>query len=202
MAPRPRNSSHADLVRRPVLRVVRVLVAGEVAGRGRARAEGVHVAEQVVAVLHAHARHRVVGRPRQIGAGDLLRASRGRRPARCEVRSHEVDQVKPFAELHPGRVARGADQVAAVVHVDVQVAPVPSLGRRVDKPWRFALDDDPFRPPREPPRPRFGRTPGLGRRRRAETRPARRGSRRGRGRTAGDGRPTSPARPPGTRPRR
>jgi hypothetical protein len=79
-----------DLVRRPVLRVVRLLVASVVAGRRPARSEGVHVAEQVVAVLHPHTRNRV-RRPRQVGAGELLEHVTVVYERGAEVRRHEVD---------------------------------------------------------------------------------------------------------------
>jgi hypothetical protein len=52
--------------------------------------------------------------------------------------------MEPFSELHAGRVARRADQVAAVVHVHVQVAAIPSVRGGIDQPHRLALDGDPF----------------------------------------------------------
>jgi len=87
-----------------------------------------HVAEQVVAVLDAHARHRIIGRPRQIGARKLLEHFAVVDKRRRTVCSHHVSQVEPLAQLHARHVARRAHEVAAVIHVDVQVAAVPALG--------------------------------------------------------------------------
>ena len=133
-----------DLVRRPVLGVIGPVVTGEVAARGAARAQGVNVAQQVVAVLHAHAGHRIVRRPREIGAGELFEHVAVVDQRGEAVGGHEVDQMEPFSELHAGGVGRRADQVAAVVHVDVEVTPVPSVRGGIDQPDRLALDGRPL----------------------------------------------------------
>ena len=47
----------ADLVGRPILGMIGALMTSVVAARGSARTEGMHMTEQVVAVLHAHTGH-------------------------------------------------------------------------------------------------------------------------------------------------
>jgi hypothetical protein len=133
-----------DRVRRPVLGVVGALVAAEVPARRPARAERVHVAEQVVAVLDAGARDHPVGRPGQIGAGGGLEQLAVVDQRGLAVARHEVGQVQPLAALHARGVLRRADQVAAVVHVDVQVAAVPAVGGRVEQARRAAGDLEPL----------------------------------------------------------
>jgi hypothetical protein len=104
----------------------------------------VHVSQQVVAVLDAHPRHGVAGRPREIhprGRFEQLTVV-DERPT--QVAHGQVHEVEPLAELHPGRVVRGADEVSTVVHVDVQVAAVPAPRRRVEQPSRIVLNDEPL----------------------------------------------------------
>jgi len=50
--------------------------------------------------------------------------------------------VQALAQLHAGGIGWRAHQIAAVVHVDVKVAPIPSLGGRVEQASRVALDTD------------------------------------------------------------
>ena len=119
-------------------------MAGVVAHRRGRKTQGMHVAEQVVAVLDAYPRHGVAGRPRQIRACGPFEQFAVVDERGAQVAHSQVHQVEPLAELHPGSVAWGADEVATVVHVYVQIPAVPALGRRIEQPLRIAFNDEPL----------------------------------------------------------
>ena len=129
------------LVRRPVLGLVGPLMARVVAARRRVGAERVDVAEQVVAVLDARAGHDLPVRPRQVHARERLQQLPVVDQRGLQVARHHVGQVQALAALHPGHVGGGAHEVAAVVHVHVQVAAVPAVGGGVEAARRLDLDE-------------------------------------------------------------
>ena len=49
--------------------------------------------------------------------------------------------MEAFTHLHPRRVVRRADEITGVVHVHVEVAAVPALGRRIVHALGFELHD-------------------------------------------------------------
>ena len=99
------------------------------------------MAEQVVPVFHAHSRHGVAPRPRQIRFGEPLEHLSVVDERGLAVGREQVGQVESLAKLHPGRIIRRADEVAAVVHVDVQVGAVPAVGGGVEQSPRIALHE-------------------------------------------------------------
>ena len=76
------------------------------------------------------------------GSRTYARACRGHIRATSGRFRHQVDQVQAFAQLHAGGVAGRADQVAAPVHVDVKVGPIPALAGGIEQTVGLTLDHD------------------------------------------------------------
>ena len=98
------------------------------------------MAEQVVAVLDGEAGHPLGGRPGEVVAHGGLERLPVVHPGLAEVAGDQAHQVQALPELHAGGVVGAADQVARVVHVDVQVAAVPAPGRGLVQPPGLQLD--------------------------------------------------------------